>query len=98
LQWILQRKNGNPRNKNSGWQNRSFCRTSEGLLRCIREHCCLPDEGLLRCIREYRGVDEVALQQVRALPERHIDWAYRIGTSLSDDGSKLAFAADEGPQ
>jgi hypothetical protein len=30
LQWILQRKKGNPRAKNSGWQNRSFCRTRDG--------------------------------------------------------------------
>ena len=39
LQWILQRKKGTPSKKNSGWQNRSFCRTREGLLRCIREYC-----------------------------------------------------------
>ena len=39
LQWILQRKQGNPRKKNSGWQDRSFCTSREGLLRCIREYC-----------------------------------------------------------
>jgi len=39
LQWILQRKRGKPRKKNSGRQDRSFCTTREGLLRCIREYC-----------------------------------------------------------
>src|SRR5262245_57424372 len=33
LQWILQRRKGNPRSRNSGWKNRSFCRTREALLR-----------------------------------------------------------------
>jgi hypothetical protein len=45
LQWILQQKKGNARSKNSGWRSRSFCRTREALLRCIREYCCLPDQG-----------------------------------------------------
>ena len=74
LQWILQRKKGSPRQKNSGWQSRSYCRTREGLLRCIRECCCSPDQGQLRCIQQYRGVDAAALQQIRSLPEWHIDW------------------------
>jgi hypothetical protein len=39
LQWILQRRKGNPRKKNSGWQDRSFCTTREVLLRCVREYC-----------------------------------------------------------
>jgi hypothetical protein len=39
LQWRLQRKKGNSREKNSGWVDRSYCTTREGLLRCIRE-CC----------------------------------------------------------
>jgi hypothetical protein len=39
LQWRLQRKKGNSRRKNSGWRNRSYYTTREGLLRCIREHC-----------------------------------------------------------
>lgn len=73
LQWILQRRKGSPRNKNSGWRGRSFCRTKDALLRCIREHCCSPDQGQLRSIREYNGVDKVALQQVRALPDWHPD-------------------------
>jgi hypothetical protein len=72
LQWILQRRKGSPRNKNSGWRGRSFCRTKDALLRCIREHCCSPDQGQLRSIREYNGVDKVALQQVRALPDHKL--------------------------
>jgi hypothetical protein len=74
LQWVLQQRKGMPRNKNSGWQTRSFCRSREGLMRCIHENCCLSDQGGLRCMEEYRGVDGTALQQVRALPEWHVDW------------------------
>src|SRR5262249_57055606 len=33
LQWILERRKGNPRSKNSGWENRSFCITRDALLR-----------------------------------------------------------------
>ena len=96
LQWILQRKKGNPpRNKNSGWQGRSFCRTREGLLRCIREYCCLPNQGGSRCVHEYRGVDGAALQQVHALPEWHIDWEPLPAVELGHDAPFLAFAADE---
>ena len=73
LQWILQRRKGNPRKKSSGWQGRSFCRTRDALLRCVREYCCSPDKGQRRCIREYQGVDKVALQQVCALPDWHLD-------------------------
>ena len=34
LQWILQRRKGNPRKKNPGWRSRSFCTTRGALLRC----------------------------------------------------------------
>jgi hypothetical protein len=74
LQWIPQRRKGNPRSKNTGWQNRSFCRTREALLRCVREYCCSPDEGQLRSIHEYRGLDPEAFMQLAALPEWHVDW------------------------
>ena len=60
LQWILQRRKGNPRKKNSGWRNRSFCRTREGLLRCVREYC--------------GEVDHDALARLEALPDYHSDW------------------------
>jgi hypothetical protein len=63
LQWILQRKKGNPREKNSGWQSRSFCRTREGLLRCVREYC--------------GEVDADGLAQLEALPDYHLDWKPR---------------------
>ena len=59
LQWILQRKKGNPRKKNSGWRDRSFCTTRQGLPRCVRETC--------------GEVDDEALVQLRALPEFHRD-------------------------
>jgi hypothetical protein len=96
LQWMLQRRKGNPRDKNSGWRGRSFCRTREALLRCIREYCCSPDEDETRCIREYRGVDAAALQQVRAFPEWHIDWDYAPKIDV-DDVPALPFA-DELPK
>jgi hypothetical protein len=79
LQWILQRKKGNPRKKNSGWRGRSFCKMRDALLRCVREYCCSPDEGALRSIREHRGVDDAALQRICALPDWHPDWDRRNG-------------------
>ena len=59
LQYILQRRKGKARSKATGWRGRSFCRTREALLRCIREYC--------------GPVSESALQQVQALPEWHVD-------------------------
>ena len=59
----LQRRKGNPRKKNSGYRSRSFCRTQE---------------ALLRCIREYAGeVDLEALGRLRSLPDWHHDWGRR---------------------
>jgi hypothetical protein len=60
LQWVLQRRKGNPRKKNSGWQDRSFCTTRDGLLRCIRELCGAVDDEALTCLH--------------ALPELHFSW------------------------
>jgi hypothetical protein len=90
LQWILQRRKGNSRAKNTGWRARSYCRTKDALLRFIREHCCLPDDGTLGCIEEYRGMDGAALQQIRALPEWHIDLEERLTTAPSGDDPALA--------
>src|SRR6516225_7673114 len=60
LQWILQRRKGNPRKRNSGWIDRSFCTTREGLLRCVRESCS--------------EVDDEALTQLQKLPDFHPNW------------------------
>jgi hypothetical protein len=60
LQWLLQRKKGNPRKKSSGWRNRSFCRTRLGLLLCVREYC--------------GEVDTDCLAKLKALPDHHVDW------------------------
>ena len=57
LQWRLQRKKGNPRTNNSGWRDRSFCATREGLLRCVREYC--------------GNVEPAAFAELLALPEHH---------------------------
>jgi hypothetical protein len=59
LQWILQRRKGKPRKKNSGWRDRSFCTTREVLLRSIREYC--------------GKVDQNALVDLQALPDHHAD-------------------------
>src|SRR5262249_32320454 len=57
LQGLLQRRKGNPRSKNSGWENRSFCTTRE---------------ALLRCVREFSGeVDHGASLELQALPKHH---------------------------
>jgi hypothetical protein len=64
LQWILQRRKGNRRGKNTGWQSRSFCRTLDALLRCIREHC--------------GEIDIEALAKLKSsLPDLHPDWDRR---------------------
>jgi hypothetical protein len=67
-----------------------LCRTKDALLRFISEHCCLPDDGTLGCIEEYRGMDCAALQQIRALPEWHIDLEERLTTAPSGDDPALA--------
>jgi hypothetical protein len=59
LQWVLQRRKGNPRKRNSGWQDRSFCTTREVLLRCVRESC--------------GELDQIALAYLQALPDHHAD-------------------------
>jgi hypothetical protein len=63
LQWILQRRKGHPRKKNGGWRARSFCRTREALLRCIREYC--------------GEIDPLALTKLKSLPDWHLDWHRR---------------------
>jgi hypothetical protein len=55
LQWLLQHREGNR------WNNRSYCCTRAGLLRCVGEYC--------------GEVDAEALAQVRALPDWHPDRA-----------------------
>ena len=57
LQWILQRRKGSPRKKNSGWEGRSFCQTKEAMLRCVRKLC--------------GHVDPSALAKLTVLPPHH---------------------------
>lgn len=59
LQWILQRKKGRVRKRNTGWQSCKFLTTREGLLRRIREKC--------------GDVDPAALATISALPDDHSD-------------------------
>ncbi len=64
LQWILQRRKGKPRTRNSGWRDRSFCRKRHALLGCISRHCGEIDAG--------------ALFTLEALPGYHPDWERKI--------------------
>jgi hypothetical protein len=57
---IVAAARGNPRKKNSGWQDRSFCTTREGLSQCVREYC--------------GEVEDETLAQLQALPEFHSEW------------------------
>ncbi len=63
LQWILQRKKGNPRRKNSGWRDRSFCRMRGALLGCVAGHC--------------GEIDDNSLAKLKSLPNWHPDWDSR---------------------
>ncbi len=56
IQWMLQRRCSKPGQK-AKWTGRSFCRTREALLRCVRDHCGI--------------VDLEALNRLEALPEWH---------------------------
>ena len=85
LQWRLQRKKGNSRAKNTGWRARSYCRTKDALLRFIREHCCSLMTARWDALEEDRGMDGAALQQIRALPEWHIDLEERLTTAPSEE-------------
>jgi hypothetical protein len=38
IQWILQRRGSPERSRRDDWRGRSYCRTSEALLRCARLH------------------------------------------------------------
>jgi hypothetical protein len=64
LQWILQRRKGKPRTRNSGWRDRSFCRKRYALLGCISQYCGKIDAG--------------ALSTLEALPGCHPDWERKI--------------------
>jgi len=55
--WVLQRRKGNPRRKNSGWVGSAFCGTKDALLRNILERC--------------GPVDPSALTKLIALPDYH---------------------------
>ena len=59
------------RTKNSGWQDRSFCTTREGLLRCVREYC--------------GDVEPAALAKLTALPSitRCKTWTFAEQTKLT---------------
>lgn len=74
LQYILQHRRGSVRSKATGWLSRSFCRTREVLLRCIREYC--------------GSIDGEALLQVSAMPEQHRDVGDVGSAALQDQEEK----------
>ena len=56
LQWVLQRRGSPKMSRQDDWRGRSFCRTSE---------------ALIRCAREYAGaIDKTAAVILAALPDR----------------------------
>ena len=77
LQWILQRRKGNPRPKNSGWRDRSFCRTRDALLRCVREYCGEIDVNSLSKLNVRRASRGRSLHLLFHLPVK-----YRMGARL----------------
>jgi hypothetical protein len=81
LQWILQRKKGNPRKKNSGWRDRSFCRTRDALLRCVDGYC--------------GEIDDNSLAKLRSLPDWHPDWDCRNDRANLDVHGTDRVQADE---
>jgi hypothetical protein len=56
LQWVLQRRGSPKKAPADDWRGRSFCRTSEALIRCSREHA--------------GEIEPAALAILAALPER----------------------------
>lgn len=71
IQWLLQRRD------NTRWHSHAYCRTREGLARCIREYAGLVDAAALAKIAalpDWFGGGEVepaALASLTALPEWH---------------------------
>lgn len=56
IQWILQRRGSPEKSRRDDWRGRSYCRTSE---------------ALIRCTREYAGaIDPTAAASLAALPAR----------------------------
>jgi hypothetical protein len=56
IQWILQRRGSPEKARRDDWRGRSYCRTSEALRRCAREHAGV--------------IDPSAVAVLAALPER----------------------------
>lgn len=54
LQWILQRRGSPKKPRRDDWRGRSYCRTSEALIRCTREYS--------------GGIDPAAFAILAALP------------------------------
>jgi hypothetical protein len=81
LQWILQRRKGNPRKKNSGWRGRSFCRTRDALLRCVDGYC--------------GEIDDNSLAKLKSLPDWHPDWDCGSGRANLDVHGTDQVQADE---
>jgi hypothetical protein len=77
LQWILERRTGAPSEKSTGWKARSFCRTREGLLRCVREYCGEADISQLLALPEWHpdtddapADKDAAQQRIWSVPVR----------------------------
>ena len=65
MQWILQRRGSPQKAHKDGWRGRSYCRTSEVLRRCTREHA--------------GAVDPAAAAILTSLPERIAEAVAEMG-------------------
>lgn len=61
VQWILQRRGSPKKPRRDDWRGRSYCRTSEALIRCAREYV--------------GAIDDAAAAILAALPARIEDTA-----------------------
>jgi hypothetical protein len=88
LEWILQRRKGNPRSKNQGWMSRSYCTTQVALLRCVDWYCgnvepaALAKLNDLPALHSMQNLDVHETDQVRA--DAHSDCLISQGLEESE--------------
>jgi hypothetical protein len=52
IQWILQRRGSPKKSRRNDWRGRSYCRTSEALIRCTREYIGPLDPAVMAILKE----------------------------------------------
>lgn len=82
IQWILQCRGSPNRSRQDDWRGRSYCRTSEALLRCVRRHA--------------GRVNASAMDRLARLSDRVDRWAQPDDFEQSSHFVGAIFVADEG--